>query len=165
MLRPRQVCSNYISKLRQACNSPGQTKWVEITQDFSSSSYFFNAAFILKGVALNSLRFLFDGQRINDDQTPKDVSLYLHIVNLIFGSPLTLHLKCSVTVFLPNTLQCTLLNHEHFNILSGISGDKPFSFPHKKQKNQNFLGSNQSVRLRWDMFQLFMHATHLLGLK
>lgn len=78
MLRPRQVCCNYISKLRQACNSPGQTKQVEITQDFSSSSYFFSSAFILKGVALNSLRFLFDGQRINDDQTPKDVSLYLH---------------------------------------------------------------------------------------
>ena len=63
---------------------PGQTKRVEITQDFSSSSYFFSSPFILKGVALNSLRFLFDGQRINDDQTPKDVSLYLHIVNLIF---------------------------------------------------------------------------------
>ena len=29
----------------------------------------------LQDVALNSLRFLFDGQRINDDQTPKDVSI------------------------------------------------------------------------------------------
>ena len=115
---------------------------------FFKQFLFFSSAFILKGVALNSLRFLFDGQRINDDQTPKDVSLYLHVVSLIFGSPLTLHLKCSVTVFLPNTLQCTLLNHEHFNILCGISGDKPITFPHKKQKNQNFLGSNQSVRLR-----------------
>ena len=31
--------------------------------------------FLLQDVALNSLRFLFDGQRINDDQTPKDVSI------------------------------------------------------------------------------------------
>lgn len=28
-----------------------------------------------QGVALNSLRFLFDGQRINDDQTPKDLEM------------------------------------------------------------------------------------------
>ncbi|XP_028418057.1 small ubiquitin-related modifier 1-like [Dendronephthya gigantea] len=28
-----------------------------------------------QGVALNSLRFLFDGQRITDDQTPKDLEM------------------------------------------------------------------------------------------
>lgn len=28
-----------------------------------------------QGVPLNSLRFLFDGQRINDDQTPKDLDM------------------------------------------------------------------------------------------
>ncbi|CAH3130928.1 unnamed protein product, partial [Pocillopora meandrina] len=28
-----------------------------------------------QGVPLNSLRFLFDGQRINDDQTPKDLEM------------------------------------------------------------------------------------------
>lgn len=31
--------------------------------------------FTFQGVPLNSLRFLFDGQRINDEQTPKDVSI------------------------------------------------------------------------------------------
>ena len=51
---------------------------------FFKQFLFFSSAFILKGVALNSLRFLFDGQRINDDQTPKDVSFYLHVVNLMF---------------------------------------------------------------------------------
>ena len=36
--------------------------------------------FSFQGVPLNSLRFLFDGQRINDDQTPKDVSFFNDII-------------------------------------------------------------------------------------
>lgn len=36
----------------------------------------------IQGVPMTSLRFLFDGKRINDDETPKQVNAILHIFKL-----------------------------------------------------------------------------------
>ena len=41
--------------------------------------------FFFQGVPMTSLRFLFDGKRINDDETPKQVNIKTSFVNVFFN--------------------------------------------------------------------------------
>ena len=60
--------------------SPTVKEWYDFVLSFWIP-YIDRFCFWLKGVPVTSLRFLFDGRRINDDETPKQVCSIVFFIN------------------------------------------------------------------------------------